>query len=143
MAKVETSVTELKLNKLTKEQYNSIAEPSNTELYFVTDEPISYNDLSDKPNLKPVAISGNYDDLNNKPVFNGVELNNTNAVCYGVSTTAAATAEKEVSIPSITQLKEGQVIIVQPTVESTVANSTLKLNDLLENYSKQLKNNLI
>ena len=129
MAKVETSVTELKLNKLTKEQYNSIAEPSNTELYFVTDEPISYNDLSDKPNLKPVAISGNYDDLNNKPVFNGVELNNTNAVCYGVSTTAAATAEKEVSIPSITQLKEGQVIIVQPTVESTVANSTLKLND--------------
>ena len=129
MAKVETSVTELKLNKLTKEQYDSIVEPSNTELYFVTDEPISYNDLSDKPNLKPVAISGNYDDLNNKPVFNGIELNNTNSVFYGVSTTAAATAEKEVSIPSITQLKEGQVIIVQPTVESTVANSTLKLND--------------
>ena len=129
MAKVETSVTELKINKLTKEQYDSIQEPSNTELYFVSDEPISYNDLVDTPDLKPVATSGDYNDLNNKPVFNGIELNNTNSVFYGVSTTAAATVQKEVSIPSITQLKEGQIIIVQPTVESTVANSTLKLND--------------
>lgn len=129
MAKVETSVTELKINKLTKEQYDSIQEPSNTELYFVSDEPISYNDLVDTPDLKPVATSGDYNDLNNKPVFNGIELNNTNSVFYGVSTTAAATVQKEVSIPSITQLKEGQIIVVQPTVESTVANSTLKLND--------------
>ena len=129
MAKVETSVTELKLNKLTKEQYNSIAEPSNTELYFVTDEPISYNDLSDKPNLKPVATSGSYDSLTEKPVVNGIEIDSTNKTNYGISTTAAATVEKEVSIPSITQLKEGQVIIVQPTITSTAANSTLKLND--------------
>lgn len=47
---------------------------------------------------------------------------------YGTSSTAAATVQKEVSIPSITSLKIGQIIVVQPTVTSTVADSTLKLN---------------
>ena len=48
---------------------------------------------------------------------------------YGTSTTAAATVQKEVSIPSITELNAGQIIIVTPTVTSTVADSTLKLNN--------------
>lgn len=48
---------------------------------------------------------------------------------YGESDTAAATVQKEVSIPSITELNVGQVIIVKPTVTSTVANSTLKVNN--------------
>lgn len=47
---------------------------------------------------------------------------------YWESTTAAATVQKEVSIPSITELNVWQVIIVKPTVTSTVASSTLKLN---------------
>lgn len=47
---------------------------------------------------------------------------------FGTSSTAADTVQKVVSIPSITSLKTGQIIIVQPTVTSTVANSTLKLN---------------
>lgn len=47
---------------------------------------------------------------------------------FGTSSTAAATVQKEVSIPSITSLKIGQIIVVQPTVTSTVADSTLKLN---------------
>ena len=48
---------------------------------------------------------------------------------FGTSSTAADTVQKEVSIPSITSLKTGQIIVVKPTVTSTVANSTLKLND--------------
>ena len=48
---------------------------------------------------------------------------------FGTSTTAAATVQKEVSIPAIKTLNAGQLIIVQPTVTSTVADSTLKLND--------------
>jgi len=48
---------------------------------------------------------------------------------FGVSDTAAATVQKEVSIPSITELNAGQIIIVTPTATSTVANSTLKLNN--------------
>lgn len=48
---------------------------------------------------------------------------------YGESTTAASTVQKEVSIPSITSLNAGQLIIVTPTATSTVANSTLKLNN--------------
>ena len=47
---------------------------------------------------------------------------------YGTSSTAAETVQKEVSIPSITTLTAGQVIVVQPSVTSTVADSTLKLN---------------
>ena len=46
----------------------------------------------------------------------------------GTSSSAKATVEKVVSIPSVTSLKEGQMIVVIPTTTSTVANSTLKLN---------------
>lgn len=60
---------------------------------------------------------------------NGAALSNATSNFYGVSNTAAATVQKEVSIPSITSLDTGTIIIVQPTVTSTVANSTLKLND--------------
>lgn len=66
---------------------------------------------------------------NNTNRVNGAPLSNTASVFYGTSTTAAATVQKEVSIPSITTLDTGTIIIVRPTVTSTVANSTLKLND--------------
>lgn len=61
--------------------------------------------------------------------INGSSLNDGTSYWYGTSTTAAATVQKEVSIPSIKTLNPGQVIIVKPTVTSTVANSTLKLNN--------------
>lgn len=48
---------------------------------------------------------------------------------YWESTTAAATAQKEVSIPWITELNVWQVVIVKPTITSTVADSTLKVNN--------------
>ena len=48
---------------------------------------------------------------------------------YGTSDTAAATVTKEVSIPEITELNVGQIIVINPTVTSTVANMKLKLND--------------
>lgn len=47
---------------------------------------------------------------------------------YGTSSTAAATAQKVVSIPAITELNVGQVIMIRPSTTSTVANSTIKLN---------------
>ena len=62
-------------------------------------------------------------------LINGTPLSTTSAYFFGTSDTPAATVQKEVSIPTITELNVGQVIIVQPTVTSTVANSTLKLND--------------
>ena len=58
---------------------------------------------------------------------------------YGTSSTAAATVQKEVSIPSIKVLNEGQIIVVKPTVTSTVANSTLKLNSF-EAYPMRYNN---
>lgn len=79
----------------------------------------SYNDLLDKPTI-PSDVSTN--------TINGAPLSNTTSYFYGTSSTAAATAEKEVSIPAITTLSAGQIIVVQPTVTSTVANSTIKLN---------------
>lgn len=60
--------------------------------------------------------------------LNGAPLSNATTVYYGTSNSAATDVQKEVSIPSITSLDTGTFIIVQPTVTSTVANSTLKLN---------------
>ena len=60
--------------------------------------------------------------------LNGAPLSNASSKFYGTSDSAATDVQKEVSIPSITSLYEGVFIIVQPTVTSTVANSTLKLN---------------
>ena len=65
----------------------------------------------------------------NSVEWDAFDYNNmNNRFAYWVSTTAAATVQKEVSIPSITKLEVWQVIIVKPTVTSTVADSTLKLN---------------
>ena len=66
----------------------------------------------------------------NNVAWDAFDTNNmNNRFAYWVSTTAAATVQKEVSIPDITKLEVWQVIIVKPTVTSTVANSTLKLNN--------------
>lgn len=48
---------------------------------------------------------------------------------YGESDSAADAVQKEVTISSITSLSEGQIIIVKPTITSTVADATLKLNN--------------
>lgn len=48
---------------------------------------------------------------------------------YSTSDTAEDTAEKVVSIPEITELKVGQMLIIQPSITSTVANSSIKLNN--------------
>ena len=60
---------------------------------------------------------------------NTIIENKTVGVAYGESTTAAATAQKEVTVADISELNVGQIIIVKPTITSTVANSTLKVND--------------
>jgi hypothetical protein len=82
---------------------------------------------ADKPisTATQTALDTKADETN---LINGAPLSNTSSKFFGVSSTAAATAQKEVSIPSITSLEAGIVIIVQPTVTSTVTNSTLKLN---------------
>jgi hypothetical protein len=50
MATTETFVSTLKINRLTKAQFDAIT-PSDEELYFLTDGQISYNDLLDKPTI--------------------------------------------------------------------------------------------
>ena len=66
---------------------------------------------------------------NNTNIINGALLSNSTSYFFGTSSTAAATVQKEVSIPSITSLNAGQIIIVKPTTTSTVADSTIKLNN--------------
>ena len=48
---------------------------------------------------------------------------------YGESTSAGDATQKEVTISEVTELNNGQIIIVKPTITSTVANSTIKLNN--------------
>ena len=80
--------------------------------------------------LATVAGTGSYEDLSDKPSFNGIVLNaSTSKSFYGTSSSAADATTKEVSIPNITTLEAGQIIIVQPSITSTVANSSLQLNE--------------
>lgn len=68
-------------------------------------------------------------DVSNNTV-NGAPLSNTSSYFFGVCETLASTAEKVVSIPSITELKVGQFIIVCPTyTASSGENTFIKLND--------------
>lgn len=80
-----TSVTELKINKLTKAQYDGIASPSNTELYFVKDEAIDYEDLINTPDFAEVAFSGDYYDLTNRPVIPAAQVNADWNASFGIS----------------------------------------------------------
>ena len=63
------------------------------------------------------------------PTVVNTTLRNKDFVYYTTSSSAAAAVEKVVNIPEITQLEVGQLIIVTPTLTSTVANSTIKLNN--------------
>lgn len=82
--------------------------------------PPTQNEVIDKIN-ELVDVSGNK--------VNGAPLSNASSRFFGVSTSAATDVEKVVSIPSITELTAGVAIIILPTVTSTVANATLKLNN--------------
>lgn len=82
-----TTVNNLKINKLTKAQYDDIQNPSETELYLVeesidtaptngSENPVSsggvYTALSgkaDSSSLATVATSGSYTDLSNTPTI--------------------------------------------------------------------------
>ena len=63
------------------------------------------------------------------PTVVNTTLRNKDFIYFGTSSSTAATVNKVVNIPEITQLEEGQIIIVQPTTTSTVANSTIALNN--------------
>lgn len=101
--------------------------------------------------LATVATSGSYNDLSNKPTIpadissnkiNGIPLSTASGYFFATSDTAAATTEKVVSIPSVTTLSAGTVIIIKPTVTSTVANSTIKLNNFTA-YPMRYRGNAI
>ena len=74
-----------------------------------------------------------YDTVNDEvKVYDGSNWNSVwwgGAVAFATSDTAWNVAEKEVSIPSITELNTWQVLYIKPTASATVANLTIKLNN--------------
>ena len=90
-------------------------------------------------NSNSILGSGNLDidalpsQTNNSGKFlttNGTTASWSNVIIpFGESTSAADAVQKEVTISEITELKTGQIIIVKPTITSTVADATLKLNN--------------
>lgn len=72
------------------------------------------------------ALDAKADETN---TINGAPLSNSETFFYGTSATAGLTADKKVSIPSITTLKKGVVIFVKPDMTATTGGITLKLND--------------
>ena len=62
-------------------------------------------------------------------MVNGASIRNENSTFYGVSSDRGTDPEKTVSIPSIDALVDGLIIVVRPAETSSVANSTLNLNN--------------
>lgn len=95
-----------------------------------TGEMISkINELVD--DKQDTLVSGtNIKTINNTSILGSgnIEVGGNTLIPYGESTSAADATQKEVTISSITSLSAGQIIIVKPTITSTVADSTLKLN---------------
>ena len=92
-----------------------------TETYVDTGLATKQNTLVSGTNIKTinnvtVLGSGNIDIQSSNPA-------------YGTSSTAGNVAEKEVSIPEITELNVGQILYIKPSNSATVANLTIKLNN--------------
>ena len=104
----DINISTLVLNKLTKDQYSNIATPSNTELYFVTDDDTYLLTNQGTNNASKVLTVGNdgivvpqalpssttdYEDLSNKPSINNIALSgNKTAADLGFAN-VAMTAE--------------------------------------------------
>lgn len=86
------------------------------------------NGLATKQNT---LVSGtNIKTINNETVLGSGNINiQSSKVAYGTSDTAGNVAEKEVSIPEITELNVGQILYIKPSASATVANLTIKLNN--------------
>lgn len=94
---------------------------------------LEYDNVPTANSSNLVNSGGVYTALCNKAdktnTINGAPLSNAASYFYGVSHSAANATMKEVSIPSITTLNAGQVILVHPTNNSDfIPNATLKLN---------------
>lgn len=77
-----------------------------------------------------ILVSGtNIKTINNTSILGSGNIEVGGSIPYGESTSAADATQKEVTISSITSLGAGQIIIVTPTITSTVADATLKLNN--------------
>jgi hypothetical protein len=131
---LNSGATTAKINQIatnTTNIGNHIADTNNP--HSVTKAQVGLGNVDNTSDLdKPIstatqtALDSKADKTNR---VNGAPLSNATSNFYGTSDTAAATVQKEVSIPSITSLDTGTVIFIQPTVTSTVANSILKLNN--------------
>lgn len=122
ITETNSSITELgglidEIDEVTASSLNDL----NGRIINIEDDVETIWDIEDSLSNITNVITNN--------TINGSSLNDGTSYWYGTSTTAAATVQKEVSIPSIKTLNSGQVIIVKPTTTSTVANSTLKLNN--------------
>ena len=91
---------------------------------------MSFGDwIAKVPAFNGYEISSTGTDISSHKV-NGAPLSNTSSYFFGECETAGNIPVKVVSIPSITELNVGQIIIVRPTYEATSgAQTKLKLNE--------------
>lgn len=127
-----TNVNRLKINKLTKAQYDDIQNPSETELYLVeesidttptngSDNPVSsggvYTALSskaDSSSLATVATSGSYNDLSDTPTIPDVSGKEDKVDIVSASgTTLSAQVGKYYTLSNV-----GTLAITLPTIAS-------------------------
>ena len=140
-----TYVDELKINQLTQAQYNTVTVPSATELYFITDGTLSYNDLSDKPVLGTMAGENKNDYVRSNAAITAgtkckITYDSKGLVTGGANLTAA-------DIPNLSLSKITDVSATAAEVDilsgATISTTELNyLNGVTSNVQTQLNNKL-
>jgi hypothetical protein len=141
-----TYVDELKINQLTQAQYNTVAVPSATELYFITDGAISYNDLVDTPILGTMAA----ENKNNYVVSNTTITAGTKCkISYdskGLVVGGSDLSASDIPNLSLSKITDVTATATEVNVLHGITANTIELNyvdGVTSNIQTQLNNRVV
>ena len=104
-----TYVDDFKINRLTKALYDGIANPSDNELYIVTDEQVDYSEITNKPTIGSATLT--------------IQKNGTTVQTFGANATSNVTAN--ITVPTTAADINAQETLVSGTNIKTINNNSL------------------
>ena len=137
-----THVNELKINRLTKSQYEGIAHPSSTELYIVTDEQVDSSELTNKPTIGDATLTiqkngTTVDTFNANATVNKTVNITIPTAAADIGAVAANTAITGATKCKITYDSKGLVTAGTDLAASDIPNLTLsKISDVTATTSE-------
>ena len=140
MTTADTIVANLIINKLTQDQYEGIENPSSTELYLTTDEPLSSSDVTTALGYTPAEARTTVTDTTSTTIT----LANANANTdyhYGTLTSLTVTANDTSDLETTIYFTAGNSITVSlpATLEYIGEAPTFEIN---KSYAISILNNI-